>query len=189
MDQIKSKQGIKLNGKLDGTNQNEEETWKREGKEVTHSYENPITKKRKNTQIYSYCRAVNEVPYKCCTHGKATATVTASTEREEEGTVWYYYYSYVSHWTIHYSSHPTHYNDSDMTSVYQVIQVISTNMIPSCRTINRITQLIVYAWNNSVVIIHVGMNGHGHYNIHIISSIPIPNPFLSFHCKYQHHHL
>jgi len=50
-----------------------------------------------------------------------------------------------------------------LSSVYQVIR---TNMIPSYRTINRITQLIVYAGNNSVVVILVGTDGHGHDNIH-----------------------
>ena len=54
-----------------------------------------------------------------------------------------------------------------LPSVYQVIR---TNMIPSYRTINRITQLIVYAGNNSVVVILVGTDGHGHDNIHIIIS-------------------
>mmetsp|Transcript_26440 Transcript_26440/g.30075 ORF Transcript_26440/g.30075 Transcript_26440/m.30075 type:complete len:81 (-) Transcript_26440:48-290(-) len=39
-------------------------------------------------------------------------------------------------------------------------------MIPSYRTINRITQLIVYARNNSVVIFLMGMDGHEHGNIH-----------------------
>ena len=33
---------------------------------------------------------------------------------------------------------------------------------------NRITQLIVYAGNNSIVVILVGTDGHGHDNIHII---------------------
>ena len=47
-------------------------------------------------------------------------------------------------------------------------QVIRTNMIPSYRTINRITQLIVYSWNNSVVIILVRIDGHGHANIMVI---------------------
>jgi len=57
-------------------------------------------------------------------------------------------------------------------------------MIPSYRTINRITQLIVYAGNNSVVVILVGTDGHGHDNIHIIISMPIPNSLLSFHRTY-----
>ena len=140
----------------------------------------PYNTKRENTEIYSYCRAVDEVPYTCCTYCKATATATSSTKREKRKVQCYCSYSYGSHWTIHYSSHPTHYTDSDMTSVYQVIQVIRTNMIPSYRTINRITQLIVYGWNDSVVIIHVGTNGHGHYNIHIISSITIPIFFYYF---------
>ena len=48
-----------------------------------------------------------------------------------------------------------------LSSVYQVI---NTNMIPSYRTINRITQLIIYAWNNSVVIILGGTDGHGSDN-------------------------
>jgi len=54
-------------------------------------------------------------------------------------------------------------------------------MIPSYRTINRITQLIVYALNNSVGNILGGTDGNGdgngdeHNNFHIIIVIPIPN--------------
>jgi len=50
-----------------------------------------------------------------------------------------------------------------LSSMYQVIP---TNMPPSYKPINIITQLYVYAWNNSVVIILVGTDGHGHENSH-----------------------
>ena len=79
-------------------------------------------------------------PIRSCihrTHSRATTTVTASTEREKEGVVMLLSFVYGSHRTIHYSSHPTYNTDSDMTFVYQVLR---TNMIPSYRTISRITQ-------------------------------------------------
>jgi len=86
-----------------------------------------------------------------------------------------------------------------MVSIGQYI-IYHTRMILSYRTINRITQLIVYAGKNSVVVILVGTDGHGHDNIHIIISISIPNSLLSFHCQhtnpllsfhytFQHHHI
>ena len=65
-----------MNGEIEVTNQNKDEKWKREGKEVTHSYEKPwhvMQKhtKKENTEIYSYCRAVRlgTVYMPCCTHG------------------------------------------------------------------------------------------------------------------------
>ena len=91
MARIKSKQGIKLNGEIKGINQNEDEKWKREGKEVTHAYEKSYHvmqehTKKENTEIYSYCRAVRlgTVYMPCRIHGKATATTTAVAEREEK---------------------------------------------------------------------------------------------------------
>ena len=50
------------------------------------------------------------------THGQATATVTASTEREEEGVVVLLSFVYGSHRTIHYSSHLTYNTDSDIVT-------------------------------------------------------------------------
>ena len=43
MARIKYKQGTKLTGEIEGANQDEDERWKGEGKEVAHSYGNPIT--------------------------------------------------------------------------------------------------------------------------------------------------
>ena len=60
-----------------------------------------------------------------------------------------------------------------LSSVYQVF---CTNMIPSYRTINGITQLIVYAWNNSVGNVLGETVGHGHdnkFSIDIIQHISI----------------
>ena len=50
-----------------------------------------------------------------------------------------------------------------LSSVYQIIRI---NMTPSYKTINSITQLYVYAWNNSVVNILGGTDGlrHGRDN-------------------------
>ena len=92
---------------------------------------------------------------------------------------------------IRIGQHIIYRNIIIMNGCYTVIHLPShrTNMIPSYRTINRITQLIVYDQNNSVLIVFVGTDGHLHDNIHIIISIPIPNPLLSFHCTYQHHHI
>ena len=64
----------------------EDETWRREGKEVIHFLRKPYHTKWENTEINNYCRVIDEVPYTCCIHGKATATATAtvSTKKEEE---------------------------------------------------------------------------------------------------------
>ena len=79
---------------------------------------------------------------------------------------WYYYHSDGSHWTIHYSFHPAYNTDSDtissssssssssrmVASLLSMYQVIHTNITSLYyRTIKSITQMYIYAWNNSLV--------------------------------------
>ena len=90
--------------------------------------------------------------------------------REKKKVYWCYCHLYDSHRTIRYSLHPTWTTDSGMASLQimvtlsSVYQVICTNMTSSYKTINSITQLYVYACKNSVVIILVGTDRHGHDN-------------------------
>ena len=91
--------------------------------------------------------------------------------REKRKVQWYYYHSYGSHWTIHYSLHPAYNTDSDTTSsssrmvvtLSSLYQVIHTNMTQLYhRTIYSITRGYVYAWNNSGVNILGETDEHGH---------------------------
>ena len=73
------------------TKQVKDDKWKKEGKEVTHSYRNPITQyrnthKKRRGRIAVYCRAIPDyVLYLYCTHGEVITTVAVSSKREEEG--------------------------------------------------------------------------------------------------------
>ena len=63
--------------------------------------------------------------------------------REKRRVQWYYCRSYGSYWKIYYSSHPKYNSDSDVT-ILRMVLVIYTNMPPSYKTINSITQFYVY---------------------------------------------
>ena len=88
---------------------------KTEGVEVTYSYRtvsNHLIQEHTNKEKrVVYYRVVPVfVP-----NGEATATAAAPFERKRK-VLWYYYHSYGSHWTIHYSLHPTYNTDSGMAS-------------------------------------------------------------------------
>mmetsp|Transcript_18423 Transcript_18423/g.20287 ORF Transcript_18423/g.20287 Transcript_18423/m.20287 type:complete len:95 (+) Transcript_18423:87-371(+) len=63
--------------------------------------------------------------------------------------------------------HPTYNTDSTssrmIVTLSSVYQVITTNMTPSYKTINSITQFYIYAWSNSVVIVLGKMDGHNNH--------------------------
>ena len=136
--------------------------------------------------------------YPCCTHGQATA-IAATPSKRKRKVQWYYYHLHGSHWMIHYSlQHPSFItiliahdiitNGHTLSLVYQVIY---TNMTPSYKAIHSITILYVYAWNNSVVNILGGIDGHRHDNkfnkgVDIIQHIIL---LLLFRCMYQHNHI
>ena len=110
---IKSKQRIVLKGEIEGTDSDEDNVWKIEGKEVTHSYGNPITwntQRRRRGRVIVYCRAV---PYPIRYCALAIFMVNQQLQqqqysREKRETLWYYYHAYGSHRKIHYSSHPSY---------------------------------------------------------------------------------
>ena len=145
--------------------------------EMIQCWRNREQKKRMGRVIvYSCCMIL----YTCRAHRYALFITAVERERGEEEdalVLWQeedvvvLYYSYGSHWMIHIihrtwniiliaTSSPHFF--VTLSSVYQVIR---TNMTPSYRTINSITQLYVYAWNNSVAIVILGRkDGHGHGN-------------------------
>ena len=108
--------------------------------------------------------------YTSGTHGEATATAAAAAafKREEEDVVVLLPFVWFQSDDTSFIAPNMYKIDSDMglspqmvVTMLSVYQVIRTNVTPSYTTINSITKLYVYAWNNSVVIIIFGRkNGH-----------------------------